>query len=124
MGQSRGRREAAVFLSLAGKRPGTRLSRMGAWKIVRRHGDKVGLGRELTPHVLRHSCATHMLLNGADIRYVQELLGHASIRNTQRYTALREEDLRRRHLQAHPRAEVELLRKRRCLRRTPGTALS
>ena len=81
---------------------------MGAWKIVRRHGDKVGLGRELTPHVLRHSCATHMLLNGADIRYVQELLGHASIRNTQRYTALREEDLRRRHLQAHPRAEVEL----------------
>ena len=107
-GSEQRKAEVAVFLSLAGKRPGTRLSRMGAWKIVRRHGDKVGLGRELTPHVLRHSCATHMLLNGADIRYVQELLGHASIRNTQRYTALREEDLRRRHLQAHPRAEVEL----------------
>ncbi len=100
--------ETAVFLSVGGPDRGTRLSRMGAWRIVRRHGDKVGLGEELTPHVLRHSCATHMLINGADIRYVQELLGHVSIRNTQRYTAVREEELRQIHLQAHPRAEARL----------------
>ncbi|MDP7066061.1 MAG: tyrosine-type recombinase/integrase [Acidimicrobiales bacterium] len=101
--------ETAVFLSLAGPTLGTRLSRMGAWGIVRRHGDKVGLDRKLlTPHVLRHSCATHMLVNGADIRFVQDFLGHVSIRNTQRYTALRDEELRARHVQAHPRSEVKL----------------
>ena len=100
--------EAAVFLSVGGPKRGTRLSRMGAWRVVRHYGDKVGLGDELTPHVLRHSCATHMLINGADIRYVQELLGHVSIRNTQRYTAVREDELRDIYLQAHPRAEVRL----------------
>ncbi|HAX04733.1 MAG TPA: site-specific tyrosine recombinase XerD [Acidimicrobiaceae bacterium] len=100
--------ESAVFLSVGGPKRGTQLSRMGAWRVVRHHGDKVGLGDELTPHVLRHSCATHMLINGADIRYVQELLGHVSIRNTQRYTAVREDELREIYLQAHPRAEARL----------------
>ncbi len=65
----------AVFLN----QRGGRLSRQGAWGIVRSHGERVGLGDRLTPHVLRHSCATHMLDHGADIRAVQELLGHASI---------------------------------------------
>jgi len=97
-----------VFLSVGGPDRGTQLSRMSAWRIVRSYGDKVRLGEELTPHVLRHSCATHMLINGADIRYVQELLGHASIRNTQRYTAVREDELRKIYRQAHPRAEVRL----------------
>ena len=100
--------ESSVFLSIGGPKRGTQLSRMGAWRIVRIYGDKVGLGEELTPHVLRHSCATHMLINGADIRYVQELLGHVSIRNTQRYTAVREDELRQIYQQAHPRAEVRL----------------
>tara|TARA_Y100000768_G_scaffold388076_1_gene381806 strand:+ start:8944 stop:9900 length:957 start_codon:yes stop_codon:yes gene_type:complete len=100
--------ETAVFLSVGGPKRGTQLSRMGAWRVVRYHGDKVGLGDALTPHVLRHSCATHMLINGADIRYVQELLGHVSIRNTQRYTAVREDELRNIYVQAHPRAEVRL----------------
>ena len=72
----------AVFLNMRGGR----LSRQGAWGIVRKYGDKVGLGDRLTPHVLRHSCATHMLDHGADIRVVQELLGHASISTTQVYT--------------------------------------
>jgi len=90
----------AVFLNTRGGR----LSRQGAWTIVHRYGDKVGLGERLTPHVLRHSCATHMLDHGADIRVVQELLGHASIATTQVYTKVSAERLRRVYESAHPRA--------------------
>jgi len=90
----------AVFLNTRGGR----LSRQGAWGIVRHYGDKVGLGSRLTPHVLRHSCATHMLDHGADIRVVQELLGHASISTTQVYTKVSTERLRRIYDAAHPRA--------------------
>src|SRR5207253_3034617 len=90
----------AVFLNMRGGR----LSRQGAWGIVRHYGDKVGLGNRLTPHVLRHSCATHMLDHGADIRVVQELLGHASISTTQVYTKVSTERLRRIYDAAHPRA--------------------
>ena len=91
----------AVFLN----KRGGRLSRQGAWTIVRRYGDKVGLGDRLTPHVLRHSCATHMLDHGADIRVVQELLGHASIATTQVYTKVSAERLRQVYETAHPRAK-------------------
>jgi integrase/recombinase XerD len=90
----------AVFLNARGGR----LSRQGAWGIVRHYGDRVGLGERLTPHVLRHSCATHMLDHGADIRVVQELLGHASISTTQVYTKVSTERLRRVYESAHPRA--------------------
>jgi integrase/recombinase XerD len=90
----------AVFLN----QRGGRLSRQGAWGVVRRHGDRAGLGSRLTPHVLRHSCATHMLDHGADIRAVQELLGHASISTTQVYTKVTIERLRRAYDEAHPRA--------------------
>ncbi|MEA2828202.1 MAG: integrase/recombinase XerD [Actinomycetota bacterium] len=90
----------AVFLNMRGGR----LSRQGAWGIVRHYGDKVGLDGRLTPHVLRHSCATHMLDHGADIRVVQELLGHASISTTQVYTKVSTERLRRIYDAAHPRA--------------------
>jgi integrase/recombinase XerD len=90
----------AVFLNTRGGR----LSRQGAWGIVRRYGDKVGLGDRLSPHVLRHSCATHMLDHGADIRVVQELLGHASIATTQVYTRVSTERLRIVYQAAHPRA--------------------
>jgi integrase/recombinase XerD len=92
----------AVFLNARGGR----LSRQGAWGIVRRYGEKVGLGSRLTPHVLRHSCATHMLDRGADIRAVQELLGHASISTTQVYTRVSTERLRQVYDEAHPRAKV------------------
>jgi integrase/recombinase XerD len=90
----------ALFLN----QRGGRLSRQGAWAVVRRYGDKVGLGERLTPHVLRHSCATHMLDHGADIRTVQELLGHASISTTQIYTLVSTDRLWEVYASAHPRA--------------------
>src|SRR5207237_7011220 len=90
----------AVFLNFRGGR----LSRQGAWGVVRRYGERVGLGEKLTPHVLRHSCATHLLDHGADIRVVQELLGHASISTTQVYTMVSTERLRAAWASAHPRA--------------------
>ena len=90
----------AVFLN----QRGGRLSRQGAWGIVRRYGDRVGLGDRLSPHVLRHSCATHLLDHGADLRVVQELLGHASLSTTQVYTKVSQERLREVYDRAHPRA--------------------
>jgi integrase/recombinase XerD len=90
----------AVFLNARGRR----LTRQGAWLVVKRYGDRVGLGAKLSPHVLRHSCATHMLDRGADIRTVQELLGHASISTTQLYTLVSTERLRSAWASAHPRA--------------------
>jgi integrase/recombinase XerD len=90
----------AVFL---GSRGG-RLTRQGAWDVLRRHGAAVGLAGRLSPHVLRHSCATHMLDHGADIRVVQELLGHASISTTQVYTLVSTERLWEVYRTAHPRA--------------------
>lgn len=90
----------AVFLNARGGR----LTRQGCWMIVRRHAQRVGLGERLTPHVLRHSCATHMLERGADLRVVQELLGHARISTTQVYTKVTGERLRAVYEAAHPRA--------------------
>lgn len=90
----------AVFLN----QRGGRLSRQGLWLIVRRYGDEVGLSSLLSPHVLRHSCATHMLDGGADIRIVQEILGHASVSTTQIYTKVSTERLRAVYRAAHPRA--------------------
>ncbi len=92
----------AVFLNTRGGR----LSRQGAWAVVRQRADRLGLGGVTSPHVLRHSCASHMLAHGADIRVVQELLGHASIATTQLYTKLSSEHLRASYEHAHPRAGV------------------
>ncbi|MEZ5169709.1 MAG: site-specific tyrosine recombinase XerD [Acidimicrobiia bacterium] len=90
----------AVFLNARGGR----LTRQGCWKIVGRAGERAGLADRLSPHVLRHSCATHMLDRGADIRVVQELLGHASISTTQVYTKVSPDRLRAVYEAAHPRA--------------------
>jgi integrase/recombinase XerD len=90
----------AVFLNTRGGR----LSRQSCWKIVRTAGERAGLQGRLSPHVLRHSCATHMLEHGADIRVVQELLGHASLSTTQVYTKVSPERLRAVYEAAHPRA--------------------
>jgi len=99
------RRDAdAVFLNARGGR----LTRQGCWQIVRRAGVRVGLGERLSPHVLRHSCATHMLDHGADIRVVQELLGHSSVSTTQVYTKVSPERLRAVYESAHPRARGEI----------------
>ncbi len=93
----------AVFLGARGGR----LTRQGAWDVLRRHALTVGLGGRLSPHTLRHSCATHMLDHGADIRAVQELLGHASISTTQVYTLVSTERLWETYRAAHPRATVD-----------------
>jgi integrase/recombinase XerD len=90
----------AVFIN----RRGGRLTRQGAWLVVKRWGTVAGLGGKLTPHVLRHSCATHMLDHGADIRAVQEMLGHASVSTTQVYTKVSTERLFAAYRAAHPRA--------------------
>lgn len=92
----------AVFLN----QRGGRLTRQGAWGIVAAHGRRAGLERSLSPHALRHSCATHMLDHGADIRAVQELLGHASISTTQVYTGVSVERLFAVYADAHPRAKA------------------
>lgn len=90
----------AVFLN----RRGGRLTRQGAWLVVKRWATAAGLAHKLSPHVLRHSCATHMLERGADIRAVQEMLGHASISTTQVYTRVSTERLLAAYRAAHPRA--------------------
>lgn len=90
----------ALFLN----KLGTRLSRQSAWTVLRNSAENAGISGEVSPHTLRHSCATHMLDGGADIRTVQELLGHASVTTTQIYTKVTAESLRSQYLTAHPRA--------------------
>jgi integrase/recombinase XerD len=99
---SRPRDADAVILNARGGR----ISRQACWQIVRRAGERVALGERLSPHVLRHSCATHMLDHGADLRVVQELLGHASISTTQVYTKVTPSRLRAVYEAAHPRAHM------------------
>jgi integrase/recombinase XerD len=89
-----------LFLSTYGRR----LSRMEAWRAVRRSAQRAGITRHVSPHTLRHSFATHLLEGGADLRVVQELLGHASITTTQLYTHLTGSRIRQVYERAHPRA--------------------
>lgn len=92
----------AVFLSTRGGR----LSRQAAWLVIKRYGARAGIDDRLSPHVLRHSCATHLLDHGADLRVVQEMLGHASISTTQIYTKVSQERLWDVYRAAHPRATL------------------
>jgi integrase/recombinase XerD len=96
-------RSAALFCNVRGGR----LTRQGGWKIIRKHADAVGLAGKVSPHTLRHSFATHLLEGGADVRVVQELLGHASVSTTQIYTRISQHRLRSVYEQAHPRAVAE-----------------
>lgn len=99
---ARTRRAASPALFL--NRLGTRLSRQSAWTVLQKTADAAGLSSDISPHTLRHSCATHLLDGGADIRTVQELLGHASVTTTQIYTKVTAESLRSQYVTAHPRA--------------------
>ncbi len=97
---ARGRATPALFLGMRG----ARLSRQSAWLVIRSAGERAHLDLELSPHSMRHSFATHLLQGGADVRVVQELLGHASVATTQIYTRVTADALRDVYATAHPRA--------------------
>ncbi len=92
----------AVFLGVRGRR----ISRQAVWVVIRQWARAAGLEKEISPHVLRHSCATHLLDNGADIRTVAEMLGHASVSTTQIYTRVATKRLFEAYDGAHPRART------------------
>lgn len=96
----RGRSTPALFLGLRGQR----VSRQNAWLIIRARAEQANLGIEISPHTFRHSFATHLLAGGADVRVVQELLGHSSVATTQIYTLVTADTLRDMYTTAHPRA--------------------
>ena len=97
---ARGRATPALFLGMRG----ARLSRQNVWLIIRAAAERAQLGVEISPHTLRHSFATHLLAGGADVRVVQELLGHSSVATTQIYTLVTADALRDVYVTAHPRA--------------------
>ncbi|MBG6059932.1 integrase/recombinase XerD [Cryobacterium sp. MP_M5] len=96
----RGKATPALFLGLRGQR----VSRQNAWLIIRAAAERAGLDGHVSPHTLRHSFATHLLAGGADVRVVQELLGHSSVATTQIYTLVTVDTLRDMYTTAHPRA--------------------
>jgi integrase/recombinase XerD len=105
------RQERPRLAKLAGNSPwvllsrgGKRLRREAIWELVKRYARRAGVSADVSPHTLRHSFATHLLAGGADLRQVQELLGHASIATTQIYTHVDQSRLKRVHQQFHPRA--------------------
>lgn len=99
---TRGKATPALFLGVRGQR----LSRQNAWLVIKARAEQSKLGLEVSPHTFRHSFATHLLEGGADVRVVQELLGHASVATTQIYTLVTADTLRDMYTTAHPRARL------------------
>jgi len=100
-----GRKESSINGALFLNQQGTRITRQSAWQIVITSAERAGISSKVSPHVFRHSYATHLLDGGADIRVVQELLGHASVTTTQIYTLITIDKIRESYSSAHPRAK-------------------
>ena len=92
--------ETALFVNMSGER----MSHQGFWKLIKHYQEKAGIQKDITPHTLRHSFAAHLLENGADLRSIQEMMGHADISSTQVYSRLLNQKIKDVYKRAHPRA--------------------